>query len=111
MLRREGGQTVTATLKLRRDAVGLELRRGTFDVVVDGSSVGTIEWHNSLEVPIEPGAHTIQIRAGRYSSRDHPFTAADGEVVAFRLHGAMVWPRYVVSIFKPDLAISLRPLK
>jgi hypothetical protein len=33
---------------------------------------------------------------------------AAGEVVNFRGHGAMVWPRYVVSIVKPDLAISLK---
>jgi hypothetical protein len=33
---------------------------------------------------------------------------ADDEVVNFRGHGAMLWPRYVASIVKPDLAISLR---
>jgi hypothetical protein len=26
----------------------------------------------------------------------------------FRTHGAMVWPRYVASIIKPDLAISFK---
>jgi hypothetical protein len=26
----------------------------------------------------------------------------------FRVHGAMVWPRWVVSMLKPDLAISLK---
>ena len=34
---------------------------------------------------------------------------SDGQIANFRCHGAVVWPRYVVSMFKPDLAISLRP--
>jgi hypothetical protein len=44
----------------------------------------------------------------RHASQDHSFDANDGEVVNFRTHGAMVWPRYVASIVKPDLAISLK---
>ena len=43
-----------------------------------------------------------------HSSRDHSFDVADEEVVNFRCHGAMVWPRYVASIVRPDLAISLK---
>ena len=97
-----------ATLKLLRQGVGLELRRGTFDVLVDGASVGSIEWHGEIEVPIDPGAHTVRIRSGKYSSREDSFEASDWETVTFRLHGAMIWPRYVASIFKPDLAIALR---
>lgn len=99
---------MSATLKLIREGVGMELRRGTFDVLVDGRSVGSIERHDALEVPIDPGRHTVRIRAGRYSSQDQGFEASDGETIAFRLHGAMMWPRYVASILKPDLAISLR---
>lgn len=99
---------MSATLKLTREGVGIELRRGTFDVLVDGNHAGPIEQHNTLEVPIDPGHHTIRIRAGRYSSPEHDFEASDGETITFRLHGAMMWPRYVASILKPDLAISLR---
>jgi hypothetical protein len=61
-----------------------------------------------METPLEPGHHTLRIRAGRYSSPEHSFDVADGEVVNFRCHGAMIWPRYVASIVKPDLAISLK---
>ena len=75
--------------------VGIELRRGTFDVVVDGNSAGRIEHHDTVEVPIDPGPHTIRIRAGRYSSPEHSFEASDGETITFRIHGAMMWPRYV----------------
>jgi hypothetical protein len=99
---------LSATLKLVREGVGMELRRGTFDVLVDGNSVGSIERHDAVEVPINPGRHTIRVRAGRYSSPDRSFEASDGETITFRLHGAMMWPRYVASIVKPDLAIALR---
>jgi hypothetical protein len=34
---------VSVTLKLIREGVGMELRRGTFDVLVDGKRVGSIE--------------------------------------------------------------------
>lgn len=99
---------MSATLKLIREGVGIELRRGTFDVLVDGKSAGSIEQHDEVEVPIDPGRHTIRIRAGRYSSLNHNFEASEGQTITFRLHGAMMWPRYVASIIKPDLAIALR---
>ena len=99
---------MSATLSLRREGIGIELRRGRFEVTVDGGTVGSIENHETLDVPLGPGHHALRIRAGRYSSREHSFEVADGEVANFRCHGAMVWPRYVVSVFKPDLAISLK---
>lgn len=99
---------MSATLKLTREGVGMELRRGTFDIVVDGERVGSIEWHESIEAPVEPGRHTLQVRKGRYSSSNLTFDVADGQVADFRCHGAMMWPRYVVSLAVPAMAISLR---
>ena len=99
---------MSATVTLKREGVGIELRRGRFGIVVDGSSVGSIDWHQTVEVPVEPGRHTLQIRAGRYASRVDAFEVTDGENVNFRCHGAMVWPRYVASIVAPNLGISLK---
>jgi hypothetical protein len=99
---------MSATLRLTREATGIELRRGRFEVAVDGKSVGSLERHQTVETPLEPGRHTLRIWAGRYSSRDRSFDVADGEVVDFRCHGALIWPTYVASIVKPDLAISLK---
>jgi hypothetical protein len=99
---------VSATLRLTRKGAGIELRRGPFEIALDGGSAGLIKNHETVETPVEPGRHTLRLRSGRYSSQDHSFDVADGEVVNFRCHGAMVWPRYVASIVKPDLAISLR---
>jgi hypothetical protein len=100
---------VSATLVLTREGHGIELRRGSFDAEVDGNGVGSIEWHQTLELPMEPGRHTLRIHKGRYSSHSHPFEVIDGETVSFQCHGAMIWPRYVVSIVKPNLGISLKP--
>jgi hypothetical protein len=99
---------MAATLRLTREGVGIELRRGTFDIVVDGKRVGPIELHDSVETPVEPGRHTVQVRKGRYSSPSVSFDVADGQVANFRCHGAMMWPRYVASIVVPTMAISLR---
>lgn len=99
---------MSGTLRLTREGFGIELRRGPFEVVLDGTAVATIERGDTVEAALEPGHHTLQIRAGRYSSRTRSFDSADGEGVNFRCHGAMIWPRYVASIVKPDLAISLR---
>ena len=100
---------MSATLKVTRElSFGIELRRGRFEVAVDGQGVGSLDHHETVESPLEPGHHTLRIRKGRYSSRDQSFDAADGEVVSFNCHGIRVWPMYVASIFVPNLAIALR---
>jgi hypothetical protein len=99
---------VPGTLKLTRKGFGMELRRGQFEISVDGRNIGSLNYGDTVEAQVEPGHHTLRIRAGRYSSRDYSFDAADGEVASFSCHGAMVWPRWVASFVKPDLAISLK---
>jgi len=100
---------VSATLRLTREVgFGFELRRGRFEVSLDGKDVGSLENRETIDTPLEPGHHVLRIRKGRYSSRDHPFEAVEGEVVNFNCHGATIWPTYVASIVKPDVAISLR---
>ena len=98
---------MSVTLRLSRQGFGMELRRGTFDIEVDGQHAGTIDWHGEAEIEMGQGHHSLQLRAGRFASPSHTFDASDGTVVSFRCHGAMIWPRYVASILKPDLAISL----
>jgi len=98
-----------ATLKVTRDvSFGIELRRGTFEVVVDGNMVGAVEPHGIFQAQLEPGPHIVRLQAGRYSSQDCPLEAHDGEHVDLRCHGTQIWPRYVASIVKPNLAISLK---
>ena len=73
---------MAATLKLTHKAIGVEVRRGTYDVVLDGERVGSLEMNDTFETPVEPGRHTLQVRNGRNSSRTKTFDAADGEIVA-----------------------------
>ena len=51
------------TLKLTHKAIGAEVRRGTYDVVVDGERAGSAEMNHTIEIPVEPGRHTLQVRA------------------------------------------------
>ena len=97
-----------ATLKLQRESVILELRRGPFQVLIDAADVGSIDSHQTIDVPIEPGRHRLQVKDGRYSSRSLDFEASDGEVVTFRCSGARIWPIYLASLLAPGLALSLK---
>jgi hypothetical protein len=49
---------MTATLKVTHKAIGAEVRRGTYDIVVDGNLAGSVEMNDTIEIPIEPGRHT-----------------------------------------------------
>jgi hypothetical protein len=99
---------MSATIRLTRQARGIELRQGPIEIAIDGIMAASIRRGETAEIPVEPGGHTLRLAAGRYSSRDHPFEASDGETLNFRCHPATVWPRYVASIVVPNLAISLR---
>ena len=100
---------MSATLKLTHKAIGVEVRRGTYDVVVDAERVGSLDMNGTLEVPIEAADHTLQVRNGRNLSRTLTFDAAEGRVVAFRCTGKRFLPIFLVSFFVPRLALSLRP--
>ncbi len=98
-----------ATLKVRHEAIGVEVRRGTYDIVVDGNRTGSVELHGTFETPVEPGRHTLQIRNGRRnSSRIATFDADEGQVIAFRCSGKNILPVFLLSFVVPSLAISLR---
>jgi hypothetical protein len=97
-----------ATLKVRHEAIGVEVRRGTYDVVVDGNRTGSVELHGTFETPVEPGRHTMQIRNGRNLSRTAAFDSDEGQVIAFRCSGKNILPIFLLSFVVPSLAISLR---
>jgi hypothetical protein len=102
-----GDQQMSATLKLTHKAIGAEVRRGTYDVVFDGERVGSIEMNRTIEIPVEPGRHTLQIRNGRNSSSTQTFDAAEGEIVAFRCTGKRFLPIFLASFVVPRLALKL----
>lgn len=100
---------MSATLRLTHKSIGVEVRRGTYDVLVDGERVGPLEMNDTIETPIDAGHHTLQVRNGRDLSRTLPFDAADGQAVAFRCGGKRFLPIFLLSFVVPRLALSLRP--
>jgi hypothetical protein len=98
---------VPATLKLTHKAIGAEVRRGPYDVIVDGERVGSVEMNNTIEIPIEPGHHALQVRSGRDSSGTRTFEAAEGEIVSYRCTGKRFLPIFLASFVVPRLALAL----
>jgi hypothetical protein len=98
---------MSATLKLTHKAIGVEIRRGPYEVVLDGQRVGLVELNDTFETPVEPGRHTLKLRSGRNSSRTKTFDAADGEIVSFRCSGKNILPIFLLSFAVPSLALSL----
>jgi hypothetical protein len=99
---------MSATLKLTHKAIGVEVRRGAYDVVVDGKLAGSLELDDTIEIPVQPGRHTLQVRNGRNSSQTKSFDVAEGEIVAFRSSGKRILPIFLLSFVVPSLALSLR---
>ena len=98
---------MSATLKLTHKAIGAEVRRGAYDVIVDGERVGSVEMNGTIEIPVKPGRHTLQVRNGRNSSGTQAFDAAEGEIVAFRCTGKRFLPVFLASFVVPRLALKL----
>jgi len=99
---------MTATLKMTHKSIGAEVRRGAYEIVVDGERAGSVEMNGTIEIPVEPGSHTLQLRSGRNSSRTKTFEAAESQTVAFRCTGKSVLPIFLASFFVPSLALRLR---
>jgi len=98
---------VFAMLKLTHKAIGAEVRRGDYEVMVDGERVGSVEMNQTIEIPIEAGRHALQVRSGRKSSGTRTFEAAEGEIVAYRCTGKRFLPIFLASFVVPSLALSL----
>jgi transposase len=49
---------MSATLKLAHKTIEAEVRRGTYDAVVDGQRAGTLQLNQTIEVPVEAARHT-----------------------------------------------------
>lgn len=98
---------MSATLKLTHKALGAEVRRGPYDVMVDGERLGSVEMNGTIEVSVEPGRHNLQISSGRKSSTTETFDAAEGETVAFRCTGKRFLPIFLASFIAPSLALKL----
>jgi hypothetical protein len=104
----EKSLNMSATLKLTHKAIGAEVRRAAYDIVVDGRIAGSLEMNAAIETPVEPGPHTVQVRNGRNSSRTESFVAVDSETVAFRCTGKRFLPIFLASFIFPSSALKLQ---
>jgi hypothetical protein len=98
---------MSATLQLTHKAIGAEVRRDPYDVMVDGERAGSVKMNDTIEIPVEPGRHTLQVRDGRKSSSTESFDAAEGEIIAFRCTGKRFLPIFLASFIVPRLALKL----
>jgi hypothetical protein len=98
---------MSATLRLTHKTIGVEVRRGTYEAVVDGKRAGSVELNETIDIPVEPGRHTLQVRSGRNSSPIKTFDVADGEIASFRCSGKNILPIFLLSFVVPSLALSL----
>ena len=98
---------MSATLTVSHRAIGAEVRRGTYEVELDGKPVGSVEMNETMSTPVVPGRHTLHIRNGRNSSQTKTFDVADGEVIAFRCSGKRFLPVFLASFAVPSRALVL----
>jgi hypothetical protein len=96
-----------ATLRLTHKTIGAEVRRGTYDAMVDGQRAGSVKLNETIDIPVEPGRHTLQVRSGRNSSRTKTFDVGDGDIASFRTGGKNILPVFLLSFVVPSLALSL----
>ena len=99
---------MSATLTVTHKSIGVEVRRGSYNVVLDGKPAGSVEMNGTIEIPLEPGRHTVRVRNGRNSSRIKTFDATDDETIAFRSGGKSILPIFLLSFVVPSLALTLR---
>lgn len=98
---------MSATLKLTHRTIGVEVRRGTYEAIVDGKHAGTVELNETIGMTVEPGHHTLQVRNGRNSSRTKSFDVTEGEIARFRCGGKSPLPIFLLSFAFPSLALTL----
>jgi hypothetical protein len=100
---------MTAELRLSRQWGSYLVRGKAWQVIIDGTAVGSIEHRQTIELRVEPGEHTLRVKASeRYISRERRFEAVDGQAANFRCHGPVALPMLLVSLVRPDLWITLK---
>ena len=78
---------MSATLKLTRKSLGVQ--RSSFQIVVDGKTIGSIGYKQTVNVPVAPGRHSLRVISGRQASPVRSFSVADGGVASFWCRGSL----------------------
>ncbi len=99
---------MSAKLTLTRTTIGVNVRRGTYEVFVDGKRVGSYELHETFETQVAPGRHVLLVRGGRYSSQACPFEVSEGQAINFNCNGKRILPLWLASFAIPSLGLKIR---
>ncbi|WP_125610657.1 hypothetical protein [Specibacter cremeus] len=97
----------SATLQVARRGRGF-FAIAPYDIVLDGTVVGSVAREETAELTVEPGHHTLRLRDGRLRSPERPFDVTENGTARFWCRGAQIWPVYVATFVKPDLGITLK---
>ena len=91
---------MTATLQLTRTFGGVTDGKAKWQILIDGSAAGSIDRKQTVELPVEPGHHTLRVqRSERFLSRERSFDVADEQVVGFRCHSELLWPMLALGLW------------
>jgi hypothetical protein len=104
---------MSATLRLERTMPGIVLdvedRNKDWQIHLDGQPAGTIARNNVLELPVEPGHHTLQLTStGRRQSPVRAFDVRDESMTDFRCHSQPIWPLMLMALVVPGRWIVLK---
>jgi len=74
---------MTATLQPTRTWAALT-DRGKWQILLDGTAAGSIDRKETVELPVEPGHHTLRVeRSQRFLSPERSLTPPTGRRSAF----------------------------
>jgi hypothetical protein len=100
-------QSGDGTLRLERRWTGLFGAAEIWPIAIDATTVGSLAPHETVDVAVAPGHHTLRLGQGRHLSREQPFDVAKDELVSFSCHGPRIGGVLVAALRKPELWISL----
>jgi len=98
------------TLRLERTMRRAFLdRKRPWQINLDGRHIGDIAQGDVLELPIEPGHHTLQLTStGRRCSPEREFEAKSESMTEFACHSQPIWPLMLMALVVPGRWIVLK---
>ena len=101
---------MSATLQLRRGmTMAVFDRSRSYQILLDGKHAGEIALSQTVEIPVEPGQHALQLTStGRRRSPERIFTAAEESVTEFTCHAQPIWPLMLMALVLPGRWIALK---
>jgi hypothetical protein len=101
-----------ATVRIRRDTSPFNDRLRAYRVVVDSRELGRLGWAQTIDLPVELGAHQLCVRIDWTGSPTVPFSISAGEVAEFvcRSRRPALWGTLAViqSIWRRDNWLTLQ---